>query len=72
MVVPNYMTDEVLVDGTLVALVRLSARQAQHVYELMRSKCRRDVAIEWRRCERENVGGGFEDVCRPVARSDGR
>lgn len=67
---PNSMTDEVLVDGVQVVPMRLSSRQAQHVYDLMRGTCRADVAIEWKRCETENVGGVFKDVCYQVARTD--
>lgn len=67
---PNHMTDEVLIDGVLVVPARLSSRQARHVYDLMRRTCRPDVAIEWKRCETENVGGIFKDVCSTVARTD--
>lgn len=65
---PNYMTEEILVNDVPVVPMRLSSRQAKHVYELMRGTCRKDVVIEWKTYATENAGGRFVEVSYLVKR----
>lgn len=55
---PNYLTDEIIIDGEVVTPLKLSKGQAEKVFVILTSKCKIDVCIEWIRWE----GGTFTVV----------